>query len=251
MIKCDSYPVKMSTVTIIYTSLQIAFYVPYWCSEFILCSDTLIKCLKCRCWHFLSWGEIIWQNVNFCLQQPEIMFCYQFLCKWMINFHKRRLWLGWSCVGRSGFHGPDLRWKMDGCCPTLLLVAYTQYSPLIGWALMESTSTGDWQDLVTLGFTLSVAPWQSAWTHVSCSPIGQLSVSCSLIGPVMVSRSKAQQHVITPHKRRGPIAAELSTPGPASVKLPGLFGSKHLRIVQGFFSSLNCIALFIFNCHIK
>ena len=42
------------------------------------------------------------------------VFCSQFLCKWMINFHNRRLWLGSSCVGRSGFHGPDLRWKMDG-----------------------------------------------------------------------------------------------------------------------------------------
>ena len=169
MIKCDSPPLKLSTVTIIYTSLQIAFYVPYWCSEFILCSDTLIKCLKCRCWHFLSWGEIIWQNVNLCLQQPEIMFCYQFLCKWMINFHKRRLWLGWSCVGRSGFHGPDLRWKMDGCCPALLLVTYTQYSPLIGWALIESTSTGDWQDLVTLGFTLSRYPTVGLDTRVLLS----------------------------------------------------------------------------------
>ena len=33
--------------------------------------------------------------------------------------------------------------------------------------------------------------------------------------------------VITPHKRRGPIAAEFQSPGPAAISLPGLFGSKH------------------------
>jgi hypothetical protein len=30
----------------------------------------------------------------------------------------------------------------------------------------------------------------------------------------------------TPHKRRGPIAAEFSGPGPAAIALPSLFGSK-------------------------
>ena len=39
----------------------------------------------------------------------------------------------------------------------------------------------------------------------------------------MVAKSKYE---ITPHKRRGPIAAEFSTPGPASIALPGLIGSK-------------------------
>ena len=95
------------------------------------------------------------------------VFCSQFLCKWMINFHNRRLWLGSSCVGRSGFHGPDLRW-MDGSCPALWLVTHSQYSALIGRALTESTWAGDWQELVTLGFTLpSVASRHSARTHVS------------------------------------------------------------------------------------
>ena len=97
-------------------------------------------------------------------------------------------------------------------------------------------------------YSLSRYPTLGLDTRVSCSPIGQLSISYSLIGWVMVSRSKAQQHVITPHKRRGPIAAEFSTPGPASVKLPGLFGSKHLKIFQGFFS---LIALLILSCHLK
>ena len=41
----------------------------------------------------------------------------------------------------------------------------------------------------------------------------------------MVAKSKSVFE-ITPHKRRGPIAAEFSTPGPASIALPGLIGSK-------------------------
>lgn len=41
----------------------------------------------------------------------------------------------------------------------------------------------------------------------------------------MVGRAGGVQ--ITPHKRRGPIAAEFSSPGPAAIALPGLFGSKY------------------------
>ena len=41
----------------------------------------------------------------------------------------------------------------------------------------------------------------------------------------MVS-SKSKQHIITPHKRRGPIAAEFASPGPASISLPGYFGGE-------------------------
>merc|ERR1711971_794305 len=40
----------------------------------------------------------------------------------------------------------------------------------------------------------------------------------------MVAKSKSVFE-ITPHKRRGPIAAEFSTPGPASIALPGLIGN--------------------------
>ena len=96
------------------------------------------------------------------------------------------------------------------------------------WRIHQLVTGKTWLLLVLL----SVATRQSAWTHVSCSPISHLSRYSSLIDWVMVSRSKAQQHVITPHKRRGPIAAEFSTPGPASVKLPGLFGSKFPKIVS-------------------
>merc|ERR1719187_3227446 len=35
--------------------------------------------------------------------------------------------------------------------------------------------------------------------------------------------------VITPHKRRGPIAAEFQSPGPAAINLPGLFGNQCLK----------------------
>ena len=41
----------------------------------------------------------------------------------------------------------------------------------------------------------------------------------------MVGRAGGVQ--ITPHKRRGPIAAEFSSPGPAAIALPGLFGSEY------------------------
>eukprot|EP00092_Neocalanus_flemingeri_P049666 GFUD01057164.1.p1 GENE.GFUD01057164.1~~GFUD01057164.1.p1 ORF type:complete len:114 (-),score=28.29 GFUD01057164.1:88-393(-) len=36
---------------------------------------------------------------------------------------------------------------------------------------------------------------------------------------------KKQNFVITPHKRRGPIAAEFQSPGPAAFNLPGLIGN--------------------------
>ena len=49
----------------------------------------------------------------------------------------------------------------------------------------------------------------------------------------MVASKSKQVFDITPHKRRGPIAAEFSTPGPASIALPGLFGSKNsIQITQ-------------------
>ena len=38
-----------------------------------------------------------------------------------------------------------------------------------------------------------------------------------------------QQHKWTPTKRRGPIAAEYSSPGPACVTLPNLIGESLLR----------------------
>lgn len=41
-----------------------------------------------------------------------------------------------------------------------------------------------------------------------------------------------QQRPWTPTKRRGPIAAEFSSPGPASVALPGLIGKQaHTQIL--------------------
>lgn len=155
------------------------------------------------------------------------VFCSQFLCKWMINFHNRRLWLGWSCVGRSGFHGPDLRWKMDGGMLSCPLIGHSLKILNSDWLSSDGEYMRDWwlarvsyswfyslSRLSTVGLDSRVSP---------CSPPGQLTPD-SL---VMVSRSKAQQHVITPHKRRGPIAAEFSSPGPASVKLPGLFGCEY------------------------
>lgn len=36
-----------------------------------------------------------------------------------------------------------------------------------------------------------------------------------------------EQHAWTPTKRRGPIAAEHSSPGPACVQLPNLLGMTH------------------------
>ena len=36
----------------------------------------------------------------------------------------------------------------------------------------------------------------------------------------------------TPHKRRGPIAAEFSGPGPAAIALPSLFGSKNFNQIK-------------------
>ena len=42
-----------------------------------------------------------------------------------------------------------------------------------------------------------------------------------------MGRPANKNFVITPHKRRGPIAAEFQTPGPAAINLPGLFGSKY------------------------
>ena len=128
---------------------------------------------------FSVWRQTFWQDLISCLQEPGIMFafCIQFLCKWMINFHKRRLLLGSSCVGRSGFHGPDLRWEMDGCCPALPLVRHTKFSSLIGWALTESTWAGDWQELVSNSwfYSLSRSPTVGPDTRVSCSPIGRLT----------------------------------------------------------------------------
>lgn len=67
----------------------------------------------------------------------------------------------------------------------------------------------------------------------------------------MVSSSyKTQQHVITPHKRRGPIAAEFSSPGPASINLPGLIGCKQLIkscIFVTYLQKLNFLNSFAFN----
>ena len=62
-----------------------------------------------------------------------------------------------------------------------------------------------------------VQPQPSHLTQSQLTPSG---------GRMVASRSK-QAHQITPHKRRGPIAAEFSSPGPASIALPGLFGSKN------------------------
>jgi len=48
-----------------------------------------------------------------------------------------------------------------------------------------------------------------------------------------------QQRPWTPTKRRGPIAAEFSSPGPASVALPGLVGKN--ICVQVFILLLECL----------
>merc|ERR1711892_765172 len=40
----------------------------------------------------------------------------------------------------------------------------------------------------------------------------------------IMSDRKKQAFQITPHKRRGPIAAEFQSPGPAAVSLPSAFG---------------------------
>ena len=42
-----------------------------------------------------------------------------------------------------------------------------------------------------------------------------------------MGRHASSSFVITPHKRRGPIAAEFQSPGPAAINLPTLFGSKY------------------------
>jgi len=44
-----------------------------------------------------------------------------------------------------------------------------------------------------------------------------------------MGRHANQNFVITPHKRRGKIAAEFQTPGPAAINLPGLFGNQCLN----------------------
>jgi len=44
-----------------------------------------------------------------------------------------------------------------------------------------------------------------------------------------MGRHANNNFVITPHKRRGPIAAEFQSPGPASINLPGLFGNQCLN----------------------
>merc|ERR1711892_444199 len=45
---------------------------------------------------------------------------------------------------------------------------------------------------------------------------------------VRMGRHANNNFVITPHKRRGPIAAEFQSPGPAAINLPGLFGNQCL-----------------------
>ena len=44
-----------------------------------------------------------------------------------------------------------------------------------------------------------------------------------------MGRHASSNFVITPHKRRGPIAAEFQSPGPAAINLPTLFGSKYCQ----------------------
>ena len=65
----------------------------------------------------------------------------------------------------------------------------------------------------------------NALTHCNL----ELVMYVSIAEERMVS-SRRQQTVITPHKRRGPIAAEFSSPGPASIKLPGLIGGEQPQL---------------------
>jgi len=44
-----------------------------------------------------------------------------------------------------------------------------------------------------------------------------------------MGRHASSNFVITPHKRRGPIAAEFQSPGPAAINLPTLFGNQCLK----------------------
>merc|ERR1711892_84005 len=46
---------------------------------------------------------------------------------------------------------------------------------------------------------------------------------------VRMGRQSNNNFVITTHKRRGPIAAEFQSPGPAAINLPGLFGNQCLN----------------------
>merc|ERR1712106_834271 len=64
----------------------------------------------------------------------------------------------------------------------------------------------------------------------SANSISAISTPDSVL-PVQsrMGGQKKQNFVITPHKRRGPIAAEFQTPGPAAVTLPGLFGNQCLK----------------------
>lgn len=41
-----------------------------------------------------------------------------------------------------------------------------------------------------------------------------------------------EQRPWTPTKRRGPIAAEMQSPGPACVQLPQLLGKRHLNLFK-------------------
>jgi len=57
-----------------------------------------------------------------------------------------------------------------------------------------------------------------------------------------MGRHANNNFVITPHKRRGPIAAEFQSPGPAAINLPGLFGSKYALTYKNlcFLSTAPC-----------
>ena len=50
-----------------------------------------------------------------------------------------------------------------------------------------------------------------------------------------MGRHASSNFVITPHKRRGPIAAEFQSPGPAAINLPTLFGSKYNQFLADLY----------------
>lgn len=58
-----------------------------------------------------------------------------------------------------------------------------------------------------------------------------------------------EQRPWTPTKRRGPIAAELHSPGPACVQLPQLLGNKKYKTIDMCFifietqMSINCVGV--------
>ena len=130
------------------------------------------------------------------------VFCSQFLCKWMINFHNRRLWLGSSCVGRSGFHGPDLRWKMDGWMLSCSPIGHSHPTLNSDWLSSDGEyNMRDWwlaRVSYSWFYSLSRPPTLGLDTRVSPSPLVSSHHGLPLQGPAACDHPGGQLQQSSP-----------------------------------------------------